>query len=181
MKGNKRKKAFISFYLFFRIGTFQWVTADSNKKTLVLFRLRDVLSARLAQTSFPILFRPPPPLKSDRQKHITRASVFAKQLPTLIALAVGNRNSAYCGGGRRARSVMAGACPGYPRVSAQRATARGGEVKKSVASEAIATTQRRCLDSSLRRRGVDGRDKPWDKPGQDGRGSETSRKQPANS
>src|ERR1700677_4733039 len=34
MKGNKRKKASISFYLFFRIGTFQWVTADSNKKTL---------------------------------------------------------------------------------------------------------------------------------------------------
>jgi hypothetical protein len=34
MKGNKRKKAFISFYLFFRIGAFQWVTADSNKKTL---------------------------------------------------------------------------------------------------------------------------------------------------
>jgi hypothetical protein len=60
MKGNKRKKAFISFYLFFRIGTFQWVTADSNKKLLVLFRLRDVLSARLAQTLFPILFRPPP-------------------------------------------------------------------------------------------------------------------------
>jgi hypothetical protein len=38
---------------------------------------------------------------------------------------------------------------------------RGGQ--KSVVSETIATT-RRCLDSSLRRRGVDGRDKP----GQDG-------------
>ena len=41
----------------------------------------------------------------------------------------------------------------------------------------FATRQRRCLHSSLRRRDVDGRDKP----GQDGRGSETRRKQPANS
>jgi hypothetical protein len=32
MQINERKKAFICFYLLFRIGTFQWVTADSNKK-----------------------------------------------------------------------------------------------------------------------------------------------------
>jgi hypothetical protein len=31
-KGNERKKAFISFSLLFRIGAFQWVTLDSNKK-----------------------------------------------------------------------------------------------------------------------------------------------------
>jgi hypothetical protein len=32
MKGNERKKAFISFYLFFRNESFQRVTVDSNKK-----------------------------------------------------------------------------------------------------------------------------------------------------
>jgi hypothetical protein len=32
MKTNERKIAFISFQKLFRIGTFQWVTADSNKK-----------------------------------------------------------------------------------------------------------------------------------------------------
>jgi hypothetical protein len=35
MKGNERKSAFISFYLFFVIGTFQRVTADSNKKNFL--------------------------------------------------------------------------------------------------------------------------------------------------
>jgi hypothetical protein len=34
MKANERKIAFICFHLLFRIGTFQWVTADSNKKIL---------------------------------------------------------------------------------------------------------------------------------------------------
>jgi hypothetical protein len=32
MKANERKIPFISFQKLFRIGTFQWVTADSNKK-----------------------------------------------------------------------------------------------------------------------------------------------------
>jgi hypothetical protein len=32
MKTNESKIAFFSFHLLFRIGTFQWVTADSNKK-----------------------------------------------------------------------------------------------------------------------------------------------------
>src|ERR1700678_2836134 len=59
------------------------------------------------------------------------------------------------------------ACPGYPRVSAQRTTARGGEVKKALFRRPLRPRAARCLDSSLRRRGVDGRDKP----GQDGRGS----------
>jgi len=71
---------------------------------------------------------------------------------------------------------MAGLVPATHAFRRRERRQGGGEVKKSVVSEAIATT-RRCLDSSLRRRGVDGRDKP----GQDGRGSETSRKQPANS
>jgi hypothetical protein len=34
MKENESKIAFISFHLFFRIGTFQRVTADSNQKFL---------------------------------------------------------------------------------------------------------------------------------------------------
>jgi hypothetical protein len=33
MKGKESKRAFIFFHLFFGIGTFQRVTADSNKKT----------------------------------------------------------------------------------------------------------------------------------------------------
>jgi hypothetical protein len=32
MKANERKIAFICFQKLFRIGTFQWITADSNKK-----------------------------------------------------------------------------------------------------------------------------------------------------
>jgi hypothetical protein len=32
MKANENKIAFICFHEFFRIGTFQWVTTDSNKK-----------------------------------------------------------------------------------------------------------------------------------------------------
>jgi hypothetical protein len=39
MKGNERKSAFICFHKLFRIGTFQWVTADSNKK-IFSFRTR---------------------------------------------------------------------------------------------------------------------------------------------
>jgi hypothetical protein len=31
-KGNESNFAFISFHFLFRIGAFQWVTADSNKK-----------------------------------------------------------------------------------------------------------------------------------------------------
>jgi hypothetical protein len=34
MKGNENRIAFISFHFSFRIGTFQRVTADSNKKIL---------------------------------------------------------------------------------------------------------------------------------------------------
>jgi hypothetical protein len=33
----ERKSPFISFHFFFRIGAFQWVTADSNKKTFSFF------------------------------------------------------------------------------------------------------------------------------------------------
>jgi hypothetical protein len=36
MKGNENRIAFISFHFFFRIGPFQRVTADSNKKSFSL-------------------------------------------------------------------------------------------------------------------------------------------------
>ena len=36
---NPSKMAFISFYLFFRIGTFQWVTRNPNKKIELCLRL----------------------------------------------------------------------------------------------------------------------------------------------
>src|ERR1700733_2699434 len=48
------------------------------------------------------------------------------------------------------------ACPGYPRVSAQRTTARGGEGKKALFLRPLRPRAARCLDSSLRRRGVGG-------------------------
>jgi hypothetical protein len=35
MKGNERKKSFFFFHFLFGIGTFQWVTTDSNKKTFL--------------------------------------------------------------------------------------------------------------------------------------------------
>jgi hypothetical protein len=38
MQINESKIAFICFYLFFGIGTFQWVTADKNKKIFCRFR-----------------------------------------------------------------------------------------------------------------------------------------------
>jgi hypothetical protein len=77
IKEIKGKRLSFPFIYFSESGLFNGLQPIQIKKLLVLFRLRDVLSARLAQTSFPILFRPPPPLKSDRQKHITHASVFA--------------------------------------------------------------------------------------------------------
>jgi hypothetical protein len=40
MKGNERKKAFISFHFLFGIWTFQWVTADSNKKNFLSAQVR---------------------------------------------------------------------------------------------------------------------------------------------
>jgi hypothetical protein len=68
------------------------------------------------------------------------------------------------------------ACPGHPRVSAQRTTARGRRGHKNVVSEVLATI-RCCRASSLRRRGVDGRVKP----GQARPGRQRRRKQPTNS
>src|ERR1700679_805904 len=54
------KANFLSFpFIYFsESGLFNGLQPIQIKKLLVLFRLRDVLSARLAQTSFPILFRP---------------------------------------------------------------------------------------------------------------------------
>jgi hypothetical protein len=37
MKANESKIPFISFHFLLRIGTFQWVKADSNKKIILLF------------------------------------------------------------------------------------------------------------------------------------------------
>src|SRR5580692_10679066 len=39
-KANKRKIAFICFHYFFRIGTFQWVTAEKDKKVFSPFGSR---------------------------------------------------------------------------------------------------------------------------------------------
>jgi hypothetical protein len=43
MQAKESKNAFVCFHLFFGIGTFQWVTADSNKK----IRLRLKLARRV--------------------------------------------------------------------------------------------------------------------------------------
>src|ERR1700690_3366426 len=99
-------------------------------------------------------------------------------MSALIALAVGNQKFRMLWRRETGPKRHGRACPGYPRVSAQRTTARGGEVKKALFLRPLRPRAARCLNSSLRRRGgVEG----GDKPGQDGRGSETSRKQPANS
>jgi hypothetical protein len=61
MKENERKIAFICFYLFFGIGTFQWVTANKNKKKLCRFpptRCSEALSLfsnRLAEAPLLVL------------------------------------------------------------------------------------------------------------------------------
>jgi hypothetical protein len=65
MKGNENKKAFISFHFLFRIGAFQRVTADSNKK---------VVSFACSLASRPELRR----LYVLQSEHHSRASAFQK-------------------------------------------------------------------------------------------------------
>jgi hypothetical protein len=128
MKGNKRKKAFISFYLFFRIGAFQWVTADSNKKTLGPFPPQRAACSNVIPYPFP------PTAAPEIRSTETYNTCFG------FCQAIASSHSVSCwqrkfrmlwrrgtGPKRHGR-----ACPGYPRVSAQRTTARGGEVEKAL-------------------------------------------------
>jgi hypothetical protein len=55
LKGNERRIAFISFRLFFRIGIFQWVMVDSNKKNPLRLNSRDGLWAWAFVTRVPHL------------------------------------------------------------------------------------------------------------------------------
>jgi hypothetical protein len=132
MKGNKRKKAFISFYLFFRIGAFQWVTADSNKKTLGPFP--PARRPQRAACSDVIPYPFPPTAAPEIRSTETYNTCFG------FCQAIAGSHSVSCwhrkfrmlwrrgtGPKRHGR-----ACPGYPRVSAQRTTARSGEAKKAL-------------------------------------------------
>jgi hypothetical protein len=75
MKGNKSKKAFVSFYFLFRIESFQRVTRDSNKKIppprlCANLGVADPFCLRLALTA--------QPLNPPSRKAITRGSVLYK-------------------------------------------------------------------------------------------------------
>jgi hypothetical protein len=93
-----------------------------------------------------------------------------------MALAVGDRKFRVLWRRETDPSVMAGLVPATHAFGRRGRPQEGGELKKRCFLGRCDHT-RRCRDSSLRQRGVDGRDKP----GQDGRGSEASRKQPTNS
>ena len=56
------KKAWICFYLFFRIGTFQWVTTDLNKKTFSRVTLYLKCYNGILSPSLPPSLSPPPVL-----------------------------------------------------------------------------------------------------------------------
>jgi hypothetical protein len=60
MKGNESKNPFISFYFFFRIWTFQWVTGDSNKKISSSPNSRSRLWSEIPQTHSGAPFPSPP-------------------------------------------------------------------------------------------------------------------------
>ena len=53
MKGDESKSPFISFYFFFRIGTFQWVTGDLNKK----IPLKRQLASKVVEPNLSNAFR----------------------------------------------------------------------------------------------------------------------------
>jgi hypothetical protein len=80
MQVNESKIAFICFHLLFGIGTFQWVTADSNKKipdplSLVVYNLCSVLSPRATP--------PTPSLTRSMAIVIPRILNFGKKTQTL--------------------------------------------------------------------------------------------------
>jgi hypothetical protein len=83
MKTNESKMAFIGFHLFFRIGTFQWVTSEKNKKFRRLPHSRPRLWANRAKPPFRLhVSRParqPKARSSDEEKHDTNSD-FVKTL-----------------------------------------------------------------------------------------------------
>jgi hypothetical protein len=86
MKGNKSKKAFISFYFLFRIESFQRVTRDSNKKIppprlCTNLGVADPFCLRLALTA--------QPLNPPSRKAITRGSVLYKIMSIVLESRLG--------------------------------------------------------------------------------------------
>jgi hypothetical protein len=71
MKGNERKIAFISFYFLFGIGTFQWVTGDSNKKIKKLPVLFP--SGRRIAAARPVLLLPSLAIGTPYQRFLSLA------------------------------------------------------------------------------------------------------------
>ena len=101
IQGNPSKKACISLDSFGGIGTFQWVTANPNKKIFLLRFLRN----RSVLFAFPMRLRTRFALGSPgSKKTIAHIPIFEKTIWALVALAVGLSPRRH---GR--------ACPGYPR------------------------------------------------------------------
>jgi hypothetical protein len=72
MKGNERKIAFISFYFLFGIGTFQWVTGDSNKKIAFPFPVQPTNCRRPSCSPF---------AKSGHRNTVPEISEFGNKMP----------------------------------------------------------------------------------------------------
>jgi hypothetical protein len=89
MRISVSKLAIVYWRLFFRIGTFQWVTADSNKKNPLLLNSRLRLCGKRFNSYFSVLFRWPRPrrLDSASEKGIARIPFFVKHLPSDFFLA----------------------------------------------------------------------------------------------
>jgi hypothetical protein len=84
IKANKRKqKAFICFHLFFRIGTFQWVTGEKNhfKSDLVSGCVSNVSSALVVLDAR----APRRAIRSDDPKGVAHNSDYRKTIrPTTV-------------------------------------------------------------------------------------------------
>ena len=78
---NVSKIAFIYYRLFFRIGTFQWVTSDSNKKIPSRLRLCEFLVGACRSPSYSPRRAPPKPeFDPATRKDITLIPRFSNEL-----------------------------------------------------------------------------------------------------
>jgi hypothetical protein len=101
MKINESKSAFICFHFLFRIGTFQWVMADSNKK---IFRLRvpENTAEELLVPPFQRFARPPDPVS---RKYSTWIGFPQTNVSSNFAMRRFHRNASGGGGRARPRSL----------------------------------------------------------------------------
>jgi hypothetical protein len=120
MKGNKRKKAFISFYLFFRIGTFQWVTADSNKKTLGPFPPARRPQRAACSNVIPYPFPPTAAPEIRSTETYNTGFGFCQAIAGSYSVSCWQQKFRMLWRRETGPKPHGRASPGYPRVSAQR-------------------------------------------------------------